>query len=383
MIRIPVARPYLDAFEEEAVLRVLRSGWISTGPVTEAFEKELAAYAGVKFAKAVNSGTSAILLALLACGVRPGDEVIVPAFTCVATLNPIEQIGARPVPVDIEQETFAINPAGLARAVTQKTKAVLAVHLFGLPAPMHRIADAIPSGKIEVIEDAALGLGGRIQGRPVGGFGTAAILSFHPRKLITTGEGGMVLTDVPDIDARVARLRNYGADVQAWKRHQGKLSSLPDYREAGFNCKLPDVLAAIGLEQAKKLPNMLKLRKTVADRYDSLLSGIPWLVLQSAPHEVEHAHQSYVVRIQGKTPDESVQTRDRLFARLHDHGIAAVQGAQSMAGISYYRDKYGWRPGDFPVALMADQTSMALPIYPGLAESDQDRVVAAVRSFTP
>jgi dTDP-4-amino-4,6-dideoxygalactose transaminase len=337
----------------------------------------------VRYAKAVNSGTSAILLALLACGIRAGDEVIVPAFTCVATLNPIEQIGARPVLVDIEPDTYAIDPAMLERAVTQKTKAVLAVHLFGMPAPMDRICSAIPSGRIKVIEDAALGLGGRIQGRPVGSFGTAAILSFHPRKLITTGEGGMVLTGVPEINERVASLRNYGAGVEAWERHRGKLYTLPDYKEAGFNCKLPDVLAAIGLEQVKKLPDILNRRKAIADRYQSLLSEIPWLVMQSTPHGVEHAHQSFVIRISVEDSAAAVGTRERLFAHLHDNGIAAVQAAQSMAAVAYYRNKYGWKPGDFPNALMADQTSMALPIYPGLTESDQDSVAAALRSFIP
>jgi dTDP-4-amino-4,6-dideoxygalactose transaminase len=383
MIRISVAKPCLDASEEEAVIRVLRSGWISAGPAGEAFEKALASFVGVQHARAVNSGTSAILLALLACGVGAGDEVIVPAFTCVATLNPIEQIGARPVPVDIEPNTYALDPAALARAVTEKTKALLAVHLFGLPAPMDAIFNAIPQNRIKVIEDAALGLGGRIQGRQAGSFGTAAILSFHPRKLITTGEGGMVLTDSPEIDARVASLRNYGADVQAWERHQGKLYSLPEYRQAGFNSKLSDVLAAIGLEQVKKLPAILRSRKELAERYHSLLSGIAWLAMPFAPDGFEHAYQSFVVRIRTKSVDSAAKARERLFAHLHDNGIAAVQGAQSMAAVSYYRDKYGWIPGNFPNALLADQTTLALPIYPNLLPSEQDRVVGALRSFSP
>jgi perosamine synthetase len=383
MIRIPVAKPWLDVTEEDAVVRVLRSGWISAGPVCEAFEKAMASFVGVRYARAVNSGTSALLLALSSCGIEAGDEVIVPVFTCVATLNPIEQIGARPVPVDIDPFTYAMDAEKLARAVTEKTKAVVAVHPFGLPAPMREIMKAVPPGRIRVIEDAALGLGGRIQGRQAGTFGTAAILSFHPRKLITTGEGGMVLTDMPEIDAMVASLRNYGADTQAWKRHQGMLCVLPEYRQAGYNCKMPDVLAAIGLEQARKLPDILGMRKKIADRYCAQLSGIPWLVLQAVAEGFEHAHQSFIIRLKTDCLDSAEKARERLFFHLHENGIAAVQGAQSMADVSYYRDRYGWMPGDFPNARLADRTTLALPIYPGLTSFEQDRIVQVLLSFIP
>jgi len=378
---IAIAKPFLDSSESEAVLRVLKSGWISSGPVCEAFEKKLAGFVGVRFAKAVNSGTSAIQLALLACEIKPGDEVIVPAFTCVAALNPIEHIGAHPVLVDIELDTFSMDPDLLVRKFSTKTKAVAVGHLFGLPAPMDRIMNAVRRHRIKIIEDAALGLGGRISGRNAGSFGEAAVLSFHPRKIITTGEGGMVLTNSPEINSKVAALRSYGASVQAWKRHHKRLFDLPQYEKAGFNYKLSDILAAVGLEQAKKLGAMIKRRRVIASRYDKAFSDIPWLAIPSVPDECEHAYQSYVCLLKASDPDVLSRKRSRLFSHLKAKGISSVQGAQSMAEIAFFRRKYGWRPEAFPKALLADRGTLALPIYPSLSESDQERVIKAVLSF--
>ena len=383
MTTIPIAKPRLNALEEEAVVRVLRSGWISQGPVCAELEKALAGFVGVRYARAVNSGTSAIQLALLACGVRAGDEVVVPAFTCVATLNPIDHIGARPVLVDIEPDTFGLDVERLGQAMTGRTRAVVVVHLFGLPACVDRILEAAASRGVKVIEDAALGLGGRIRGRCAGSFGDAAILSFHPRKMITTGEGGMVLTGDPEIDERVASLRNYGASIPAWDRHRGRLFALPQYERSGYNYKLPDILAAVGLEQMKKLPEILASRKALARRYDEGLSGVAWLKRPCVPSGFEHAYQSYVCQLRGDNADTAGNMRERFFQHMHDHGIASVQGAQSMAAVPYYRRKHGWKPEDFPVALWADRCSAALPMYPDLTVHDQDRVLQAVQSFQP
>ncbi len=383
MATIPIAKPHLNALEEEAVIRVLRSGWISQGPICAEFEEALAGFLGIRYAKAVNSGTSAIQLALLGCGVRAGDEVIVPAFTCVATLHPIDRIGACPVPVDIEPDTFGMDVEQLNRAMTPRTKAVVVVHLFGLPACVDRVLETLSSRRVKLIEDAALGLGGRIRGRWAGSFGDAAVLSFHPRKMITTGEGGMVLTGDPEIDAHVASLRNYGASVSAWERHRDQLFVLPRYVRSGYNYKMPDILAAVGLEQMKKLPEILALRKTVARRYDEGLSGVSWLKRPSVPSGFEHAYQSYVCLMRADDTNSAWEMRKRFFQHMDDHGIASVQGAQSMATVPYYCSKYGWKPEDFPVALRADRCSAALPMYPDLAVDDQDRIIQAIRTFQP
>jgi len=385
-MRIPIARPYLDEREQRAVAEVLQGGWISQGPKCAEFERTVAAFVGVKHSRAVNSGTNAIHLALLACGVRSGDEVIVPAFTCVATLHPLEYIGAHPVPVDIDIDTFNLDVNKLAEAITPRTKAVIAVHLFGLAANMGEISQYAAQHELKVIEDTALGLGTRLGDRYVGSFGDSACLSFHPRKMITTGEGGMVLTNSDEIAARVAELRNYGASVPAWERHSGDLFDLPAYEQVGYNYKLTDIQASIGLEQMKKLPDILQMRQDIARRYDESLADLTWLRLPQTPADQRHAYQSYVCLLQGTDStdlDAITRLRRRFCRHLSNDSIASVQGAQAMQTIHFYHRQYGWRLQDFPAALMADRASVALPIYPGLSQEDQKRVIHSVRSFHP
>jgi perosamine synthetase len=385
MVKVPVAKPYLDEAEEEAVVSTLRSGWISQGPRCVEFERALADFVGVKHGRAVNSGTSALHLALLACGIGPGDEVIVPAFTCVATLNPIEHIGARPVVVDIHPDTYGLDSTNLATAITPRTRAVIVVHLFGLAADIEAVVTCAAAHNLKVIEDAALGLGARVGSRQVGSFGDAACLSFHPRKMITTGEGGMVLANSEQIAARVAELRNYGASVPAWERHKRDLFALPAYEEAGFNFKLTDIQASIGLEQLRKLPTILALRRELACRYDAALADLPWLQLPCESAGRTHAYQSYVCLLRTDVSDlDALEAlRLRFWRHLADQGVTSVQGAQSMPTVAFYRRKYGWQPQDFPLALRADKGSVALPIYPGMTTDEQQQVIQSVRSFLP
>jgi len=386
MTKIPIARPYLDSDEEHAVIEVLKSGWISQGPRCIEFERALANFVGVKHGRAVNSGTSAIHLALLACDIQPGDGVIVPAFTCVATLHPLEHIGARPLLVDIDLDTFGLEVGKLAEAITTRTKAIIIVHLFGLAADVEEVISFASHHGLKVIEDTALGLGARLGDRYAGSFGDAACLSFHPRKMITTGEGGMVLTNSDDVAARVAELRNYGASVPAWERHRDNLFDLPVYERAGYNYKLTDIQAGIGLEQVKKLPAILQMRREIAQRYDEALADLPWLQLPQEPASRTHAYQSYVclLRADNDSDLDAVEAvRRRLWQHLANHGIASVQGAQAMPTIAFYRRKYGWKPQDSPVALRVDKTSVALPIYPGMTSEEQQQVIRTVRSFRP
>lgn len=389
-IKIPIARPYLDEHEEGAVKEVIRSGWVSQGPVCAKFEHALARFVGVRHGRAVNSGTSAIHLALLACGVQPGDEVIIPAFTCVATLNPLEHIGARPVPVDIDLTTFGLDASRLSAALTPRTRAIIIVHLFGQAAHSNALLQYAQQHGLRVIEDAALGLGARVGVQPVGSSGDVACLSFHPRKMITTGEGGMLLTNSDEIAERVTALRNYGASVPAWKRHTGNLFMLPIYEHAGYNYKLTDLQAGIGLEQVRKLPTILQMRREIAQRYNESLADLEWLQLPIEPAGETHAYQSYVCLLQppGTANDqESLETvtrlRERFWQHLFERGIASVQGAQAMPTIDYYQRTYGWNAADFPMALWADRASVALPIYPGLTEDEQMYVVESIRSFVP
>ena len=385
-MKIPIAKPYFDENEGRAVSEVLASGWVSQGPKSVEFENALANYIGVKHGRAVNSGTTAIHCALLACNVQSGDEVIVPAFTCVASLHPVEYIGARPVPVDIELDTFGLDPSRLREAISPRTKAILVVHLFGLAAKVETVLQAVAGTGIKVIEDAALGLGARIGERCAGSLGEAACLSFHPRKMITTGAGGMVLTNSDDVAARVAELRNYGASVPAWERHRGNLFDLPVYQRVGYNYKLTDIQAAIGVEQARKLPVIVARRREIARRYDEALAHLPWLRLPREPAGRTHAYQSYVCLLEaGRNADLAALAglRVRFWQHLAESEVASVQGAQAMAAIDYYHRKYGWNPLEFPAAQQADAGTVSLPIYAGLTEEDQTRVIQAVCSFRP
>jgi dTDP-4-amino-4,6-dideoxygalactose transaminase len=382
---VSIARPSFNDVEERAVIEVIRSGWVSQGPKVITFEQALSRYVGVKHGRAVNSGTGAIHLALLASGIKPGDKVIVPAFTCVAALHPLEVIGAEPTLVDVELDTFGLDPNRLADVITHDAKAVMVAHLFGHPANIADVMQLVSARDVVVIEDAALGLAAKVGERFVGSFGHVACLSFHPRKIITTGEGGMVLTDSDEVASAVARMRNYGASVAAIDRHHGNLFDLPEYNDVGYNFKMTDIQAAVGLEQSKKLPSFVEIRREMANRYDDAFAGLSWLRLPSQQPLNTHVYQSYVCLLDlvGHGIEETRQVRNRFLDHLGSYGVASVQAAQAMPTIAFYRRKYGWRPQDFPNAIKADAGSVALPIYPGLSRDSQDRVIDAVRCFVP
>lgn len=384
--RIPISRPYFDVKEEDAVIDVLRSGWVSQGAKCAEFEKAVADFLGIKYGRAVSSGTNAIHLALVSCGIRRGDEVIVPAFTCVATLNPVEYIGARPVLVDIDSDTFGVDVGRLAEVINARTKAIIPVHLFGLAANIEEVVRFSVRHGLKVIEDASLGLGAFVKGKSVGSFGEAACLSFHPRKMITTGEGGMVVTNSEKIASDIEQLRNYGASVSAWERHRGDVFTLPNYDRLGYNYKLTDIQAAIGMEQIKKLPSILETRRKIAERYNDALSRLSWLCLPKQPSNQLHAYQSYVCLISPLNQSDLggiMNFRRRLWHHLNEHGIASLQGAQAMATIDFYQNKYGWDPQNYPNALWADRASIALPIYPDLTMDEQEHVIQSIFSFVP
>jgi perosamine synthetase len=381
---IPIVRPHFGAEESAAALRAIESGWVSHGPRTAEFERAIAAEVGVAHGRAVNSCTNAILLTLLALGLRPGDEVIVPAFTCVAALNPIELLGGVPVPVDVELTSFGIDPAQLEAAITPRPRGVVFAHLFGLAADVEPVAAVCRARGLWLIEDIALGLGARAGGRAVGSFGDAAVLSFHPRKLLTTGEGGMVVTDSAELADKVAALRNYGASRPAWERHNQRLFDLPTYLVAGLNCKLTDIQGAIGVEQARRLPELIAARCRIAARYLDAFDALGWLSCARPRPGTDASWQSFVLVLGGEqlSGEEAVAARDRLLVHLDEHRIAGVQGAQAMPLIQYYEERYGWPAAAYPRALFADRASLCLPMYPALSEADQDTVIEAVTGFS-
>ncbi len=365
--RIWLARPQTDEAEIAEIREVLASGWLTQGPKVAAFEAMVAERVGVPHAFAVTSATTALHLSLAALGVGPGDEVLVPDFTFPATANVVVQQRAQPVLVDIDLETFAIDPADLAAKITPRSRAIIPVHPFGLPADMDQIMDLAASHGLAVIEDAACALGAEYAGRQAGSIGLAGCFSFHPRKSITTGEGGMITTSDDSFADRVGLLRNHGG-----ARSGGRYV----FEEAGFNYRLSDILAAVGVAQMRKLDLMLDARRRVAAWYDEALdaAGLEWVQRPRVPEGRRHTYQSYVVVL-----DPQVD-RDGVIANLAGAGIETTLGTYALHAQPFFARTYGFHPGDIPRSLRAFNGTLALPLHAGVGPDEVARVVSQLTS---
>jgi dTDP-4-amino-4,6-dideoxygalactose transaminase len=319
---------------------------LTMGPKVGELEVELARACGTELAVAVSSGTAAIHLAVLALGIGEGDEVLVPAYTFPATANVVALAGARPVLVDVDPETFNLDPAKV--SVGPRTKAILPVHLFGRPARLEELPD------VAVLEDAAGALGAERRGRPCGGLGAAGCLSFHPRKIVTTGEGGAVTTNDAGLAEHVRSLRNHG-----WSPS----NRYDDMPAAGLNYRLSDILCAVGIPQVRRLAELLAARERVAGGYAERLAALP-VRLPSADHGDRHGWQAYVIQLDG---------RDEAMAQLREQGIQCQIGTYALHRLSAYRDQ-----GSFPGADACFDRALALPLHSRLTDSDLDRVAAAL-----
>jgi perosamine synthetase len=350
---IRLAWPDLGAEELAAVAEVLESGQLTMGPKVDEFETELAAACEVEHAVVVSSGTAALHLSVLALGIGPGDEVIVPAYTFPATANVVALAGARPVLVDVDPETMNLTAEVVAEALTERTKAVLVVHLFGRPAPWESLEAVVPQG-VALLEDAAGALGARSRGRACGGLGRLGCLSFHPRKIVTTGEGGAVTTDDADSADAIRRFRHHGIEPR------GDF----DIRSPGLNYRLPDILCALGTTQMRRLERLVEEREQLAAGYAERLEGVAGL--PSADDGDRHGWQAYVVRI---------DRRDEALAALKEAGIQAQIGTYALHRLAAYADQ-----GPFPGADAAYERALALPFHNRLTEQDLDRVAEVLRS---
>lgn len=369
--RIPIAVPSIGDEEWEALREPLQSGWLTQGPKVAAFETTFAHRHDVAHALATTSCTTALHLALAAIGVGPGDEVVVPAFTWVATANAVVYCGATPVFVDVDPATYNIDPRGLAAAVTRRTRAVIPVHLFGLCADVDAVRDAVGTD-IAVVEDAACAAGASYGGRPAGGLGTAACFSFHPRKSITTGEGGMLTTDIGSLAERAEVLRNHGASVSEEARHAGPQPwLLPDFDEIGFNYRMTDLQATIGLVQLQKLDGFVAERDRWARWYDEQLADLPWLHAPVVPDGYGHAWQAYVTVV----GDDAPLPRDQLMARLAERGVATRPGTHAVTSLGWYRANLGIDPRAYPVAKRLQEQTMAIPLHNRMSRDDYEYVV--------
>ena len=372
LTRVPVMVPWLGEEEARAAAAAVLSGWVAQGPRVAEFEQAFAGRVGAEHGIAVSSCTTALHLALVVLGLEPGDEVIVPSLSFIATANAVRYVGATPVFADVDPGTGNVTTAGVAAVRTARTKAVIAVHQGGVPADVHALRAGCADWGVALVEDAACAIGSTVGGKSVGQGALLAAWSFHPRKLLTTGEGGMVTTDDARWAERLRRLREHGMNASAAQRHASSTPILESYLEVGFNYRMTDIQAAVGLVQLGKLDAMVARRRELAARYDALLRDVPGITPVRDPAYGQGNFQSYWV-----LPDEDFPVgRDDLLAALSDAGISARRGIMA-AHLEPAYEGHPHRP--LPVTERISGGSLILPLFHTMTLDQQDRVVAVLR----
>jgi dTDP-4-amino-4,6-dideoxygalactose transaminase len=374
---IPISLPVTGEDEWNAVREPLISGWLTSGPKVREFEQLFAERHQVKHALAVTSATTALHLALVALEVGSGDEVIVPAFTWVSTANVVLYCGATVVFADVDPVTFNMDPEDLKNRITPKTKAIIPVHLFGLCANMDAIKGI--AGSIPLVEDGACAAGADYKGTPAGALGTIGCFSFHPRKSVTTGEGGMITTNDDRLADVMSMLRNHGASISEEQRHHGpRPYILPDFNMLGYNYRMTDLQGAVGVVQIKKLDAFIDEREKWAVWYSEQLKDIAWLRTPQFGPEYKHGWQSFVAFVdENKAPC----TRNEIMEKLQEHGISTRPGTHAVHMLNFYAEKYNLKPSDYPGAQAANNLSMAIPLHNRMVAEDYQYVVEVLKSL--
>ena len=375
---IPLARPSLGDEEARLVQEVIHSRWVAQGPKVAEFERRVAERVGASEGVAVSSGTAALFLALKALGLGPGDEVIVPSLSFIASTNAVAHCGAAPVFADVDPRTFNLDPDAVEAAVTGETRAVMAVHQVGLPADLDRIAAVADRHGLRVLEDAACAIGSEYRGAWIGSHpGSLACFSFHARKLITTGEGGMITTHDSKLAERLRRLRHQGMSVSDLERHQAERVIIEEYPEVGYNFRMSDLHGAVGVAQLEKLDRILARRRALAARYHAGLGGIEGIEPPFEPDFARHNYQSYLIRLTGA----SAETRNRAIEALRERGVATRRGLMAAHREAPYRNARG--AGTLPHTETASDQTLVIPLYEDLTDAEQDYVIESLADVVP
>lgn len=372
---IPFAIPDITDAEKRAVLEVLDSGWITTGPKSKLFEKEFARAVGAGFAVALNSCTAAMHVALEALGVSSGDEVVVPSLTFAATAEVVRYFGARPVLVDVCRGDHCLDLEGLEAAINESTRAVIPVHFAGQACDMDTVLGICEPRGVRVIEDAAHAFPCRFNGRKVGAMGDVTCFSFYATKTITTGEGGMAVTDREDLANRMRVMSLHGISKDAWKRYSAEGSWYYEIVAPGFKYNMTDIAAALGLVQLERAEEMLDRRRQIARKYTKAFGDVDALELLDVRSFEDHAWHLFVIKLASKGLRIK---RDRAIEELKTRGVMTSVHFIPLHIHPYYRDTYGYRPSDFPVALDCYERSISLPFYSKMSDLDVERVIEAV-----
>lgn len=375
-MKIPITKPFFDDAEQQSVIQTLRSGWVTQGPKVAEFEESINKFLGTKYAVATTSATTALFLSLYLLEIGPGDEVLVPSFSFIATANVVVHVGAKPVFVDIDPKTYNIDPQKIEKAINKKTKAIIPVDQVGLPCDLDKILAIAKKHNLYVIEDAACALGSIYKGRKIGSMADLVCFSFHPRKTVTTGEGGMIVTRHKKWSDKLRMLRHHGMSVSDSVRHKATKVVYERYPFVGFNFRMSDIQASVGIEQMRKLTKILKKRAELAKNYTKAFTKSKYVIPPYVPDGLTHNWQSYIIRVAKNSPI----SRDKLMQKLLDEGISTRIGIMAAHMEPAYQNMIG--KIYLPESEAATKETITIPLYYHMSRDEQDFVISKILQFT-